>query len=118
MHPYIPLQIDSSLKDLKITNEVLYWYPWIANLKNKNTYLQLQAQWKLNGALPNSPPPGYDYYITSGDSLMYQLPEKISQAVDGKIIHLIHSMRMAANDTDLIHFLTYNHAHRRIAKIP
>jgi hypothetical protein len=118
MHPYIPLQINSSLNDLTITDEVLYWYPWIANLKNKNTYLQLQAQWKLNGDLPDSPPPGYDYYITSGDSLMYQLPEKISQSVDGKIIHLIHSMRMDAKDTDQIQFLTYNQAHRRIAKIP
>jgi hypothetical protein len=118
MHPYIPLQINSSLQDLKITNEILYWYPWITNLKNKNTYLSLHAGWKPNGDLPDPPPPGYDYYITSGDSLMYKWPEKISKSVDGKIVHLISSMLMDAVDTDQIKFITYNHAHRRIARIP
>jgi hypothetical protein len=118
MYPYIPLDINSSLSDLTITDEVLYWYPWIADLKNKNTYLHLQAAWTPTGELPDSPPPGYDYYITSGDSLMYRLPEKIKKSVDGKIIHLISSMLMDATDTDQIKFITYNHAHRRIARIP
>ena len=118
MHPYIPLHINSGLQDLKITEEILYWYPWIADLKNKNTYLHLQAAWKLNGDLPDPPPTGYDYYITSGDSLMYKWPEKISKSVDGKIIHLISSMLMDATDSDQIKFITYNHAHRRITRIP
>ena len=118
MNPYIPLQVNSSLQDLKITEKILYWYPWIADLKNKNTYLSLHAAWKPNGDLPDPPPPGYDYYITSGDSLMYKWPEKISKSVDGKIVHLISSMLMDAVDTDQIKFITYNHAHRRIARIP
>lgn len=118
MPGYIPLAINSSLKDLKINDEVVYWYPWITDLKNKNTYLHLQAGWKPDGELPDPPPPGYEYYITSGDSLMYRLPEKISRSVDGKIIHLISSMLMDATDTDQIKFITYNHAHRRIARIP
>lgn len=118
LHPYIPIQVNSSLQDLKITEEILYWYPWIGDLKNKNTYLYLQAGWKSNGDLPDSPPSGYDYYITSGDSLMYKLPYKISKSVNGKIVHLISSMLMDVVNTDQITFIPYNHAHRRIARIP
>jgi hypothetical protein len=118
MHPYIPVAVNGPIQDIKITDEILYWYPWIVNLKNKNTYLHLHAAWKLNGDLPDTPPSGYDYYITSGDSLMYKWPEKISKSVNGKIIHLISSMRMDAVNTDQIKFITYNHAHRRITRIP
>lgn len=116
--PYIPKHVNSSLENLDITSEILYWYPWINDLPNKKIYLCLQAAWKPNGDLPDIPPAGYDYYITSGDSLMYKWPEKIKLAVDGKIIHLLSSMPMQAKSTEQIWFLPYNHAHRRIAKIP
>ena len=116
--PYIPLKVNSSLQDLKITEEVLYWYPWIAHLKNKNTYLFLHAAWKRNGAFPDLPPPGYDYYITSGDSLMFGLPEYIAPHVQGKIIHLTGSIIPDLFDNDQLRYVSYNTAHRRIARIP
>lgn len=120
LQPYIPATINSSLKDLDVTDEVLYWYPWIADLKkqNKNVYLHLEAWWKLDGSYPDLPPPGYDYYITSGDVFMYHWPKQISQVVDGKIIHLLRAMPMDAEDTDRIKFLSCTMAHLQLNKLP
>lgn len=118
MHPYIPLQINCALRDLKITDEVLYWYPWIADLKNKNVYLFLHSAWKPNGEYPDPPPNGYDYYITSGDSLMFGLPEHIAPSVNGQIIHLTGSIIPDSFDTQQLRYVSYNTAHRRIARIP
>lgn len=117
-HPYIPISVDSSLKDLKITDEILYWWPWIANLKNKNVYLFLRANWKPNGDFPDSPPPGYEYYITHGDTYLFGFPEHISSQVDGKIIHLTGSIITDLFDTDRINYVSYNNMHQRIARIP
>jgi hypothetical protein len=106
------------LKDLKITDKMLYWWPWIGNLKNKNVYLFLCAQWKWDGSYPDSPPPGYDYYITHGDSYMFGLPEHMAKHVDGKIIHLTGSIIPDSFDTDQIRYVSYNNIHQRIAGIP
>jgi hypothetical protein len=118
MHPYIPLQINSSVQDLKLTDEILYWWPWIGNLKNKNVYLFLCAQWKQDGGFPDSPPPGYEYYITHGDSYMFGLPEHMVKHVDGKIIHLTGSIVPDSFDTDRIQYVSHNSVHHRIARIP
>jgi hypothetical protein len=118
LHPYIPISVNSSLKNLQITDEILYWWPWISELKNKNIYLFLSAQWKQNGDFPDSPPPGYDYYITHGDSYMFGLPELMINQVQGRIIHLTGSIIPDSFDTNQIQYVSYNNAHRRIARIP
>lgn len=117
-HPYIPVPINSSVRDLKITDEILHWWPWVANLKNKNGYLFLCAQWKWDGSYPDTPPPGYDYYITHGDSYMFGFPEHLAQHVDGRIIHLTGSIIPDSFDTDQIQYVSYNNIHQRIAGIP
>ena len=106
------------IQDIKITDEILYWWPWIQDLKNKNVYLFLSAIWKPDGSYPNLPPPGYEYYITHGDSYMFGLPEHMSQHVDGRIIHLTGSVMPDSFDTDRIQYVSYNNAHQRIARIP
>lgn len=111
--PYFPITINSALKDLQITEEVLYWYPWIANLKSKNVYLFLNQQWQKNGQYPLLPHTGYDYYITSGDSLMFGLPEHMISAVSGKIIHLTGCIIEDNFDSDRIMYVPYNTAHMR-----
>ena len=118
LHPYIPVSVNGDLKNLNLTDEILYWYPWIANVSNKNTYLMLHEQWGPSGEYPDPPPPGYEYYITSGDSLMFGLPEQIAANVDGKIIHLTGSILPDSFDTNQITYMSYNTAHRRIAGIP
>jgi hypothetical protein len=118
MHPYIPLRIHSSIKDLKVTDEMLYWWPWIADIKNPNTYLFLSAGWKPDGSFPDLPPPGYDCYITHGDSYMFGLPEHMAKHVDGRIIHLTGSIIPDSFDTEQLQYVSYNNAHRRIARIP
>lgn len=118
IHPYIPVSVQGPIQDIKITDEALFWYPWIANISNKNIYLMLQAQWGPNGEYPDPPPPGYEYYITSGDSYMFGLPEYMAKHVDGKIIHLTGSIIPDSFDTDRVQYVSYNNAHRRISRIP
>jgi hypothetical protein len=118
MHPYIPAQVNSSLKDLKITDEILYWYPWIQTLKNKNIYLNLHAQWKYDGSFPSHMPNGYEYYIVSGDSLMFGWADQIVKQFDGRVIQLMQSIVPSGLDTDRVKYVTYNTAHRRINRVP
>jgi hypothetical protein len=112
------VHINSSLKDLKITNEVLHWYPWIADLKNKNIWLALAQRWKPDGSYPDIPPPGHEYYIISGDSLMFGFAEKISQAVGGKTIQLSGPIVGSDFTTDLVKYVPYTYTHRRVARMP
>ncbi|CAB4163907.1 hypothetical protein UFOVP1146_263 [uncultured Caudovirales phage] len=118
LHPYIPIQVNSSLRDLKITEEILYWYPWISDLKNKNTWLALAQFWKPNGVFPDMPLPGYEYYIVSGDSLMFGLAEKISQYTGGKVIQLSGPLFNSDLTTNLVNYVPYTNDHRRLARIP
>lgn len=118
MHSYIPAQVNSSLRDLKLTDEILYWWPWIARLQNKSVFLFLRASWGANGGYPNAPPTGYDYYITHGDSYMFGWPEHLSQQVSGQIIHLTGSIMPDSFDTDQIRYVSYNNIHQRINRIP
>ena len=118
LHPYIPLRVNSSLQHLKITEELLYWYPWIADLKNKNIWLALAQQWKLDGSYPDIPPPGYDYYIVTGDSLMFGFAEKISEQTKGKIIQLSGPMIDSNFFTEQVTYLAYTADHRRINRMP
>ena len=118
LHPYIPVQINSSLRDLKITDEVLYWYPWIADLKNKNIWLSLSQHWKSDGSYPDTPPPGYDYYIVTGDSLMFGFAEKISEQTKGKAIQLSGPIIDSNFSTEQVAYLAYTADHRRINRMP
>ena len=117
-NPYAPVPVNSSLRDLNITDEILYHWPFIANLKNKNTYLFLHAPWHWDGGFPPSPPDGYDCYITHGDSYMFGLPEHMAKTVKGKIIHLTGMIIPDSFDTEQIKYVPYNNAHTRIARIP
>ena len=117
-HPYIPAQVNSSLKDLTITEEILYWYPWIADLKNKNTWLALAQGWKPNDSFPDIPPLGYEYYIVSGDSLMFGFAEKIAQSVGGKVIQLSGPLIESEFTTDLVRYVPYTADHYRLARMP
>lgn len=117
--PYVPATVTGALADIPITPELLYWYPWIAQLPPRRIYLWLMRQWQQpGGRFPDPPPPGYDYYITSGDSLMFGLPEHIAPHVQGRIIHLTGCVIQHNFDTDQIQYVSYNHAHRRIKRIP
>lgn len=118
MYPYIPAQVNSSLKDLIITNEILYWYPWITDLKNKNMWLALAQGWKSDGSYPDIPPPGYDYYIVTGDSLMFGFAEKISKQTKGKVIQLSGPIIDSNFSTEQVTYLAYTADHRRIARMP
>lgn len=112
--PTIPLSIFGDIKTINITKEMLYWYPWIDNIKHKNVYLSLNLRWGPNGEYPSPPPPGYDYYISHGDSLMFGWPEHVINNVDGKIIHLTGALILDSFDTDRIQYVPHNTAHKRI----
>jgi hypothetical protein len=114
---YIPAKINSSLKDLEITEEILYWWPWVDNLKNKNIWLALAQSWKPDGTFPDIPPPGYEYYIISGDSLMFGFAEKIYEATGGKVIQLSGPLVESDFTTDCIKYVPYTYDHQRIARI-
>ena len=115
--PTIPLSVFGDIRTIDITKEILYWYPWIDNIRNKNIYLALNLQWGANGEYPPAPPPGYDYYISFGDSLMFGWPEHVIDSVDGKIIHLTGSLISDSFDTDRIQYVPHNTAHKRIRGI-
>jgi hypothetical protein len=110
----IPLRVSGDIRTIKITQEILWWYPWIEDLRHKNIYLDLHLPWKADGSYPDAPPSGYEYYITSGDSLMFGWPEHVIDRIDGKIIHLTGSLMPDSFDTDRIRYVPYNSAHRRI----
>jgi hypothetical protein len=110
----IPLRVSGDIRTIKITEEMLWWYPWIQDLQHKNIYLDLHLLWKDQHQLPDAPPSGYEYYITSGDSLMFGWPEHVIDRIDGKIIHLTGSLMPDSFDTDRIRYVPYNSAHRRI----
>jgi hypothetical protein len=85
----------------------------MADLKNKNTYLFLNQGWGAEGQYPVLPPNGYDYYITSGDSLMFGLPEHMTTTLSGKVIHLTGCIIEDNFDTDRFKYVPYNTAHMK-----
>jgi len=113
----IPLRVSGDIRTLKITEEMLWWYPWIEDLRHKNIYLDLQLGWKADGNYPDAPPPGYEYYISNGDTLMFGWPEHVIGQIDGKIIHLTGALMPDSFDTDRIRYVPYNSAHKRIQGI-
>jgi hypothetical protein len=115
--PYIPAKINCSLKDLKITNEILYWWPWIDGLKNKNTWLALAQSWKPDGTFPDIPL-GHEYYIVSGDSLMFGFAEQISKVTGATVIQLSGPLIVSDFTTDLVRYVSYTNSHQRIARMP
>jgi hypothetical protein len=118
LHSYIPDFINIGLKDLEITNDILYWYPWISDLKNKNIWLALAQKWKSDGSFPDCPPPGYEYYIFSGDSLMFQFAERVAQETGGKVLYLTGPLMASDLCTDQVTYLPYTSDHRRIKRMP
>ena len=115
---YLPLQINSSLIDLSLNAEVLYWYPWIAEIKNKNIWLSLSTRWMHDGGFPACPPAGYEYYIVSGDSLMFQYAEKVANETGGRVILLTGPLLASDLSTDQVTYLPYTADHRRIKRMP
>lgn len=115
--PYIPMSIVGPIDSIQITDEINYWYPWIAELKNKSIYLNIHAGWKPDGGFPDAMPNGYEYYIVSGDSLMFGWAEHIINQVDGHVIQLMQSIIPDGLDSDRITYLPYNTAHRRYKRI-
>ena len=113
----IPVRVFGDIQNIKLTEEILWWYPWIADLRHKNIYLALNLGWKADGNYPDAPPPGYEYYITHGDSLMFGWPEHVIDRIDGKIIHLTGAIMPDSFDTDRIRYVPYNSAHKRIQGI-
>jgi hypothetical protein len=113
----IPIKVFGDIRTIKITEEILWWYPWIEDLRHKNIYLALNLSWKADGSYPDAPPPGYEYYITHGDSLMFGWPEHVIDQIDGKIIHLTGSLMPYSFNTDRIRYVPYNSAHKRILGI-
>jgi hypothetical protein len=113
----IPVKVFGDIRTIKLTEEILWWYPWIEDLRHKNIYLALNLQWKLDGSYPDAPPPGYEYYISHGDSLMFGWPEYVIDKIDGKIIHLTGAIMPDLFNTDRIQYVSYNSAHRRIQGI-
>jgi hypothetical protein len=113
-NPTIPLRVFGDIRTIKLTEEILWWYPWIADLQHKNIYLALNLGWKPDGSYPDAPPPGYEYYISHGDSLMFGWPEHVIDKIDGKIIHLTGSLMPDSFDTDRIQYVSYNSTHKRI----
>jgi hypothetical protein len=113
----IPLRVVGDIRTLKITEEILWWYPWIEDLRHKNIYLALGLVWKVDGSYPDAPPPGYEYYISHGDSLMFGWPEHVIDQIDGNIIHLTGALMPYSFNTDRIRYVPYNSAHQRIQGI-
>lgn len=113
----IPLRVFGDIRTIKLTEEILWWYPWIEDLRHKNIYLALGLNWKPDGSYPDAPPPDYEYYISHGDSLMFGWPEHVIDQIDGKIIHLTGALVPYSFDTDRIRYVPYNSAHKRIQGI-
>jgi hypothetical protein len=114
---FYPVKVIGNIKTIKITEELLYWYPWIDDIRHKSVYLALSLKWKSDGSYPDTPPPGYEYYITSGDSLMFGWPEHMIDKIDGQVIHLTGAIMPDSFDTDRIQYVSYNTAHRMVEKI-
>jgi hypothetical protein len=112
--------LNTSLQDLKITEEILYWIPWIADLKNKNKniWLALSMDWKPDGGLPDSPPKGYEYYIVSGDSNLFGFAEKIAQYTGGKVIQQMAASHVPDSTNNLVKYVPYTNIHRLISRMP
>lgn len=117
-YQYIPTRINSSLRDLIITDDILYWYPWIPYLKNKNIWLSLATGWRNDGSYPEIPPSGFEYYIISGDSLMFGFSEKIADATDAIAINLTGPLIMSDFTTSKVKYFPYTADHRRINRMP
>lgn len=115
--PYVPMSIVGPIDSIQITDEINYWYPWIADLQNKSIYLNLHASWKSSVDFPDAMPNGYDYYIVSGDSLMFGWANHIVNQVNGQVIQLMQSIIPDNLDSDRIKYVTYNTAHRRYNRV-
>lgn len=114
---FYPVKVIGDIKTVKITDEIRWWYPWIDDIRHKSVYLALSIRWKHDGSYPDAPPPGYEYYITSGDSLMFGWPEHIINKIDGQVIHLTGSIMPDSFDTDRIRYVPYNAIHKMIRGI-
>ena len=114
---FYPVKVIGDIRTINITKEILYWYPWIDDIRHKSVYLSLSLKWKPDGSYPDAPPPGYEYYITSGDTLMFGWPEHIIDKIDGQVIHLTGAVMPDSFDTDCIQYVPYNHAHQMIKRL-
>jgi hypothetical protein len=115
---YIPTPVHAALSDVVLSDDILYWYPWITQLKNKNIWLGLSQRWKADGSLPDSPPPGYEYYIITGDSGIFGMAEKVAGHTQGTVIQLAGPILSSVLDKDRVKYLAYTDQHRRINRMP
>lgn len=115
---YIPTPVHGALTDVSLSDEILYWYPWINQLKNKNIWLGLGQRWKADGSLPDSPPAGYEYYIITGDSGIFGMAEKVAGHTQGTVIQLAGPKLTSDLDGPRVKYLAYTDQHRRINRMP
>jgi hypothetical protein len=66
----IPIEIKDSIKNIKPSDEINFWWPWLFGLTKKSIWVHLGANWKTGSGsgFPDNPPPGFDIYIIQGDS--------------------------------------------------
>lgn len=116
-YPYIPLYINSSINDVEITDDVLYWYPWIPAVKNSRVWIAMAQKWHGKN-FPELPPPGYDYYVIMGDSNMFGVAEKIACHTGGQVLQLTGPFVESSFDSDRVKYLPCTFDHQRMHRMP
>lgn len=117
MRSIIPSEVRGAINTvLGSDSEWQYWYPWLANLKNTNTFVHLSAGW-TNKHWPQDPDPGFDHYVLSGDSGMEGWAEHVADLYD-RTVCVIDLPEVYQNSVNpLVQYVPNTYYHRQISRL-
>lgn len=113
----IPAEVRGAINTVLDGNsEWQYWYPWLANLRNTNTFVHLAAAW-TNKQWPQDPDPGFDHYVLSGDSGMAGWAEHVAGLHD-RAVYVIDLPEVYQDSNNLlVRHVSNTYYHRQISRL-
>lgn len=113
----IPLEVRGAINSiLNGDSKWKYWYPWLENLRNTNTFVHLSAGWQ-NKKWPQDPDPGFDYYVLSGDTGMWGWGEHVSELYDRPVYVIALPEVYQKSSNQAVTYIPNIYYHRQILKL-
>ena len=115
---FIPTQVRGWVNDiLDSDTDWHFWYPWLENLKNTQTFVHLSASWSNDKSWPILPDPGYDQYVLSGDSGMSGWAEHVAQLYEKPIFVIELPEVYQPSQHALVHSIPNTYYHKQIERL-
>jgi hypothetical protein len=111
----IPLEVRGWVNDIiDQDTDWHFWYPWLKNLKNTQTFVHLSAGWSKDKSWPMQPDPGYDQYILSGDAGLPGWAEHVANLYDRPVFAIDLPEVYQESQHKLVHCIPNIYYHKQI----